>query len=537
MNKQEFLKELKQNLRGFSQEEIDDILYDYEEHFSIGLSSGKTEEEIAEDLGNPKDIAQQYKKAKGNPTIEETAKYYKEKAREKTKAFSRSMSDNKNKSDRFMKIAIFILLAVILSPIILGVAGTILSTFVGGIGLIFGSAIGMISCVAVAATTPSNLTALFFGVIWILVSLIFFGILMTILGYYGIKFCILLVKKAMEYLTGEPPLKDKKSFWSKKGIVAIIVSLVVAIATFSIGLFQTISSGLSIGSDLAPQVGSYLNEFGDDSFFDLNFLGTNRNINITKTENLDNVNSLNINSVISDVDIVKSNDNMIKVELNGDYKSNDNSRLIDLSLVKNNNDILVKEINTPHNISYNDLHLVIYIPDNYKGDISVSSVAGDIKSDKILELNSLKADSVSGDVEFSSVSAPIVDVNSTSGEIKFNNLNTNSSALKSVSGDINVDSYVGSLTAESKSGSVDFNISEIKGPSTINTISGDIDISLGISNDLVLDGKTISGNISVSNDLNNQTIETGDKFLKATFNDGKNKLNITTTSGNIELDN
>lgn len=537
MNKQEFLKELKKNLRGFSQEEIDDILYDYEEHFSIGLSSGKTEEEIANDLGDPKDIAQQYKKAKGNPTIEETAKYYKEKAREKTKAFSRSMSDSKNKSDRFIKIALFVLLAIILSPVILSVAATILGIFASGVVLILCSIVGMVSCIAVVATTPSNITALFFGVIWILVSLIFFGILMTMLGYYGIKFCILLVKKAIEYLTGEAQLKDKKPFWSRKGIVAIIVSLIIAIATFSIGLFQTISSGLSIGSDLAPKVSGYLTEFDDDSFFNFNLFGTNHNINSTQTENLDNINKISVNTVLSDVQIVKSSDNMLKAELKGNYKSSDSSKLIELSLVKNNNELKVKEINTPNNNSSNDLHLIIYIPDTYKGDISISTISGDIKSDKILELSALKADTVSGDIEFASVSAPMVDVSTTSGEIEFNTLNTNTSLLKSVSGDINVDSYVGALTAESKSGSIDFNIAEIKGASTINSISGNVELSLDVSNDLVLDGKTVSGKISISNDLNNQTIETGDKFLKATFNSGKNKLNITTTSGNIELDN
>ena len=93
LTKQEYLKELRKNLKGFSQDEIDDILYDYEEHFSIGLSSGKTEEEIAEDLGDPKDIADQYKKAKGNPTIEETARYYKEKAKEALKGLNISDID------------------------------------------------------------------------------------------------------------------------------------------------------------------------------------------------------------------------------------------------------------------------------------------------------------------------------------------------------------------------------------------------------------------------------------------------------------
>jgi uncharacterized membrane protein len=37
-----------------------EILYDYEEHFRIGMENGKTEEEISESLGDVKSIARQF---------------------------------------------------------------------------------------------------------------------------------------------------------------------------------------------------------------------------------------------------------------------------------------------------------------------------------------------------------------------------------------------------------------------------------------------------------------------------------------------
>lgn len=533
ITKQEYLKELRKNLRGFSQEEIDDILYDYEEHFSIGLSSGKTEEEIAEELGDPKDIAEQYKKAKGNPTIEETARYYKEKAKEKTRAFGKSMSENANKTDKLIKIVLFILLAIILSPIILGAAGTIIGIFTGGIGLIFGSIIGMVSSIALAATSTGGLTSLFFGVIWILVSLIFLGILMTILGYYGIKACVVLVKKAIEYLTSEPKPKDKKSFWNSKAVIGMIISLVLFIITLSVGLFQTISSGLSIGKDLAPQVSSYLNEFGDYRF--LNIFSTSHNLNDTQVQDIEGTSKITINSSVSDVNIVKSETPELKAELTGKYNSNDNSNIINLDTSKIDGNILIETKNTPHNISSRYLTLTVYVPESYKGDISISSVSGDVKSERILELNSLRIETVSGDIKVNSVSAPTVVANTTSGEIEFNKLNTNTSSLKTTSGDIKVGSYVGTLTVDSTSGDIDMNLAEIKGASTINSISGDIEIAIEVSNNLTLEGKTSSGN--VSSDINSSNIEKGDKLLKATFNEGENKLNITTASGDIKLDN
>lgn len=60
MNKTEFLNVLHNHLSKISQADRTDILYDYEEHFSIGLEQGKTEEEIVKDLGDPRIIAKQF---------------------------------------------------------------------------------------------------------------------------------------------------------------------------------------------------------------------------------------------------------------------------------------------------------------------------------------------------------------------------------------------------------------------------------------------------------------------------------------------
>lgn len=61
MNRIEFINTLKRELYNLPQSEVEDILYDYQEHFEVGLSKGKTEEEIAEELGNPRTIAKSYK--------------------------------------------------------------------------------------------------------------------------------------------------------------------------------------------------------------------------------------------------------------------------------------------------------------------------------------------------------------------------------------------------------------------------------------------------------------------------------------------
>ena len=61
MNKKTFLQTLKKELKGLPEEEIDEILDDYEEHFAIGKKKRRKEETIAKELGNPKTLAKQYK--------------------------------------------------------------------------------------------------------------------------------------------------------------------------------------------------------------------------------------------------------------------------------------------------------------------------------------------------------------------------------------------------------------------------------------------------------------------------------------------
>lgn len=61
MNKNEYLRVLEQSLNGIPFEDKKDIMYDYEEHFTIGLQEGKTEEEIAQSLGHPRTLAKQFR--------------------------------------------------------------------------------------------------------------------------------------------------------------------------------------------------------------------------------------------------------------------------------------------------------------------------------------------------------------------------------------------------------------------------------------------------------------------------------------------
>ncbi|MCQ6268313.1 DUF1700 domain-containing protein [Fictibacillus sp. WQ 8-8] len=80
MVQNEFLSQLKDQLKELPEADRQDILYDYEEHFRLGLEEGKTEEEIAASLGQPKAIAKEVKaefrvkEAKSKPSFESVVK-------------------------------------------------------------------------------------------------------------------------------------------------------------------------------------------------------------------------------------------------------------------------------------------------------------------------------------------------------------------------------------------------------------------------------------------------------------------------------
>ncbi|MBM3701663.1 MAG: DUF1700 domain-containing protein [Actinobacteria bacterium] len=61
MNKKDFMNRLSSYLGGISGGDREDVISDFEEHFKEGLAEGRTEEDIADSLGDPKTLANQMK--------------------------------------------------------------------------------------------------------------------------------------------------------------------------------------------------------------------------------------------------------------------------------------------------------------------------------------------------------------------------------------------------------------------------------------------------------------------------------------------
>ena len=65
MNKADFLGTLRRRLEGMGKAEIDDVIADYETHFTDGAAAGRSEDEIADALGDPIRLARELRAEAG----------------------------------------------------------------------------------------------------------------------------------------------------------------------------------------------------------------------------------------------------------------------------------------------------------------------------------------------------------------------------------------------------------------------------------------------------------------------------------------
>lgn len=191
MTKYEFLNIIANGLRDFPKQELQDILYDYEEHFRNGFADGKTDEEIINELGDPYKIVNQYR-SQYIQKYDNTSK--------------NNNNFNETIANKVVKVILLVLLAIILGPALIGAFFTVLGLSIGLIGTAFGITV---ACLAVLASkfglilgfsAPAFIANFPTSVIILLsIGSVAGTILLIILIVYAIKAIIILFKKLINY--------------------------------------------------------------------------------------------------------------------------------------------------------------------------------------------------------------------------------------------------------------------------------------------------------------------------------------------------
>lgn len=242
---------------------------------------------------------------------------------------------------------------------------------------------------------------------------------------------------------------------------------------------------------------------------DVSFDFFNNNSVVLKKEeyNLEDISKINIVSYSTDIKIISTNDNIIKVNVYGNKDDDVSLELINGELSLNYSK------NTPCiGFCFEDKFIEIVIPNNYDSDLNVESKSGNINSDS-LNVQLLQIKSNSGDIDIKDYNK--VDVSSESGNIKLGTVNYLD--IGTTSGDIEVDRINYYIKVETNSGEVDIDSLVLGANSSISTSSGDININN--INDIYVEASTRSGDIEIKN--NNR--------MAAVI------LKLVTKSGNIEV--
>lgn len=243
-----------------------------------------------------------------------------------------------------------------------------------------------------------------------------------------------------------------------------------------------------------------------------------------ETFDVADIEKLDLNLIAFDVTIRNSEDDNVRVIINGKEDRKDKISIDNDSNVLKINESQWKSICL--GFCFSNDEVIIYLPkdfnkeikikntsgditflDSYLSNMDIQSVSGDII---ILEALNLKIKSVSGEVTITK--GDNIEVNTTSGDISVDKALV--SKISSVSGDIRI-GKTGNVELNTISGDIDIDDLVVEGTSNIETKSGEVKIDR--INETYVETKTTSGDVSIS------------------YNDRKseNTLNIKTISGDI----
>lgn len=255
----------------------------------------------------------------------------------------------------------------------------------------------------------------------------------------------------------------------------------------------------------------------------------------------------------ADVEVVRSTDGKINFEYNNNGSANQKMAFRFYHYQKGRTIYAgVERVGTKSrffsNINGGDIELKVEIPDGLSL-VNIDTMSGDIECGDI-HTASLKLETMSGDIDAAKASCKEIITHTASGDITMADCKSDSAKASTASGDIDVNgdritgvrldtasgdcNFNGSarrLGANSASGDIDISLT---GPTeaSISTASGDIEIDLCDSEGYTADVTTVSGTITLGNgaesrsDLRNGTY---------TFGNGETRLDISSVSGDIEV--
>lgn len=197
--------------------------------------------------------------------------------------------------------------------------------------------------------------------------------------------------------------------------------------------------------------------------------------------------------------------------------------------------------------------LTVLIPEGMMGEIGVATASAAVQING-LEVDTLRASTISGDISAYECYAQTSDFSSTSGLLNLYNLESDQVKASTTSGDIyGADLWSDSSVISSTSGDINFTTIDAMGSVEVRTVSGDIqvwadsstlqkiaagstsgDISLSLplyEMGFTLDFQTVSGGL----DVPSETLPPNQGGGKYVYEDGGCEIEVETVSGSLKI--
>lgn len=167
MKRNEFIKRLRGGLKGMPQDDIAEIVADYESHFEAGVAEGRSEEEVAAALGNPSRLARELRLEAGIKNWESD--------RSPSSAWAAILA--------FMGLATIDIL--ILLPIVLPVLGVMFGLFVATIAVFIAG--GFVMIAGPFSGFPGGVLVAILGGLGMMSAAVAAGALLTLIGIWVVN--------------------------------------------------------------------------------------------------------------------------------------------------------------------------------------------------------------------------------------------------------------------------------------------------------------------------------------------------------------
>lgn len=313
--------------------------------------------------------------------------------------------------------------------------------------------------------------------------------------------------------------------FENKNMKKIVLWLtVVVLVCFGIGLLIFNITGGYKGNYVGVNFGSLITSKDSKEY----------SVNDEKTAAIQGINEITVEASSADINIIPEKRNDVKAHLYGNITATFETKLYLNSSGGTMEISTDKQKGISFSVLGSSLKLDIFVPESYNNNLKVNTASGKINAVNKMNLKDVSFDLSSGNVSMKDLTCENLTAKCSSGAINGENIITKSSDVDITSGSINLTGFKGNLNGETTSGKIYIDYSDFDNNVDLKATSGNIEVRLPDYAQFKLQSKATSGRVSCKFPI---TVDDSEKRneLNGVVGNGKNSVNVNTTSGNVVI--